>query len=124
MSDRLLLNILPKPIAEELMARLSAPSANSFDSTTILASNQQQQQHTPTDENAICNKSYYCIVQSHSCVTVCFADVCGFTALCLDVSAETLVRTLNGLFGAFDMLCLQHGVEKIKTIGNFCHCCG
>ena len=50
--------------------------------------------------------------------TVLFADVVGFTQLSLELSPAEIVETLNAVFSAFDRLAEQHGLEKIKTIGD------
>lgn len=52
------------------------------------------------------------------CATVMFADLCGFTQAASAVSAETLVGYLDDVFTGFDRLCEQHGVDKIKTMGD------
>ncbi len=51
-------------------------------------------------------------------VSVLFADIVDFTPFAETLSPEELVRLLDGLFTVFDDLCGQHGVEKIKTIGD------
>jgi class 3 adenylate cyclase len=81
-SERLLLNVLPGPIAERLK----------------------------TGENLI--------VDRFEAVSVLFADIVGFTTLSARTSPEALVTMLNELFSAFDQLAEQHGLEKIKTIGD------
>ena len=81
-SERLLLNVLPGPIAERLK----------------------------TGENLI--------VDRFDAVSVLFADIVGFTALSARTSPEALVTMLNELFSMFDRLAEQHGLEKIKTIGD------
>jgi class 3 adenylate cyclase len=81
-SERLLLNVLPGPIAERLK----------------------------TGENLI--------VDRFEAVSVLFADIVGFTSLSSHTSPEALVTMLNELFSAFDRLAEQHGLEKIKTIGD------
>jgi class 3 adenylate cyclase len=81
-SERLLLNVLPAPIAHRLK---SAPSV---------------------------------IAESVPSVTVLFADVVGFTSLSARLSPPELVTRLNELFTEFDRLAEEHGVEKIKTIGD------
>lgn len=81
-SDRLLLNILPQPIATRLK-----------------------------EEQSI-------IAEDFGEVTVLFADIVGFTALASILSPIELVDLLNQIFSAFDKLCEQHGLEKIKTIGD------
>ena len=58
------------------------------------------------------------VAQSHDEVTVLFADLCGFTPLAADLSATEVVELLNEVFCRFDELCAEHGVEKIKTIGD------
>ena len=81
-SDRLLLNILPKSIADRL---------KNGEST---------------------------IADSLPEVTVLFADLAGFTALAANVSSQDMVRLLDEVFSTFDMLALDQGLEKIKTIGD------
>lgn len=51
-------------------------------------------------------------------VTVLFADIVGFTELSTQISAADLVGILNVVFSRFDQLTQQHGLEKIKTIGD------
>jgi class 3 adenylate cyclase len=81
-SERLLLNVLPGPIAERLK----------------------------TGENLI--------VDRFDAVSVLFADIVGFTVLSQRTSPEALVTMLNDVFSTFDRLAEQHGLEKIKTIGD------
>jgi adenylate cyclase len=51
-------------------------------------------------------------------VTVVFADIVGFTPLAARLSPSEVVELLDEIFCGFDELALQHGVEKIKTIGD------
>ncbi|HWU89468.1 MAG TPA: adenylate/guanylate cyclase domain-containing protein, partial [Kofleriaceae bacterium] len=81
-SERLLLNVLPAPIADRLK----------------------------TGESLI--------VDRFEAVSVLFADIVGFTAVAQRTSPEELVTMLNDLFSTFDKLAEQHGLEKIKTIGD------
>ncbi|MBP9081122.1 MAG: tetratricopeptide repeat protein [Flavobacteriales bacterium] len=81
-SETLLLNILPKAVAEELKAKGEA-------------------------EAKLINQ-----------VTVLFTDFKGFTAMSERVSPEQLVKDLHECFSFFDQICEQHGLEKIKTIGD------
>jgi class 3 adenylate cyclase/HAMP domain-containing protein len=81
-SERLLLNVLPGPIADRLKAGESL------------------------------------IVDRFEHVSVLFADIVGFTALSAKKAPEELVGMLNDLFSVFDRLAEQHGLEKIKTIGD------
>lgn len=81
-SDRLLLNIIPKPIIERLKQDAAA-IADDFEEVTVL-----------------------------------FADIVDFTEISTQVSPIELVGLLNRIFSVFDQLAEQHGLEKIKTIGD------
>ncbi len=50
--------------------------------------------------------------------TVLFADIVGFTPWAQRTPPEQVVELLDGLFSTFDALSEQHGLEKIKTIGD------
>lgn len=82
-SEELLLNILPKVIADQLKEDRSEHLAEQFDHVTIL-----------------------------------FADIVGFTSLSAELSPRELVNILNEIFSTFDQLLENHGLEKIKTIGD------
>jgi adenylate cyclase len=58
------------------------------------------------------------IADRFDAVTVLFADIVGFTELAAGVAPEVLVGMLNEVFSRFDQLAEQHGLEKIKTIGD------
>jgi len=81
-SERLLLNILPRPIAE----RLKLGEKN--------------------------------IADNFAEATVLFTDFVGFTELSSTIGPKELVRRLNEIFSAFDQLCGEYGLEKIKMIGD------
>ena len=81
-SERLLLNVLPEPIAERLKA----------------------------GESPIADRA--------SDVGVLFADLVGFTPLSETMPPEELVEVLDEVFTLFDGLVAEHGLEKIKTIGD------
>ena len=80
--EELLLNILPKAIADRLQEGQSL------------------------------------IADSFSDVSVLFADLVGFTSFASQKTATETVKVLNQIFSEFDQLSLQHGLEKIKTIGD------
>jgi adenylate cyclase len=50
--------------------------------------------------------------------SVLFADLVNFTTLSEGLTPASLVSLLDELFTKFDHLAHQHGVEKIKTIGD------
>ena len=81
-SEKLLLNILPKSIANRL------------------------------------KNNDMCIADSFDCVTVLFADIVGFTQISANMPPADLVDLLNHVFSSFDQLAANHGLEKIKTIGD------
>ena len=81
-AEDLLLNILPKSIADRLKAQ-TRPIADHFGSASIL-----------------------------------FADVVDFTPWSERLRPEEVVGHLDLLFSHFDGLAEEHGLEKIKTIGD------
>jgi class 3 adenylate cyclase len=81
-SERLLLNVLPRPVATRL----------------------KEQEGVIADD--------------FPAVTVLFADIVGFTPLSQRLSASELVALLDRVFARWDALVADHGVEKIKTIGD------
>jgi class 3 adenylate cyclase/ligand-binding sensor domain-containing protein len=54
--------------------------------------------------------------------TVLFSDFKGFTGFSSLMDSDTLVHELDHFFRLFDELCDQHGLEKIKTIGDAYMC--
>jgi class 3 adenylate cyclase len=91
LSDRLLLNILPKEIAEQLKQ-----VTDSLENDTTAAA----------------------IAEQFDCATILFADIVGFTPLSAKLPARELVNLLNQIFSEFDRLAQQYDLEKIKTIGD------
>lgn len=58
------------------------------------------------------------LAERFDAATVLFADLVGFTLLAQRKTPEQLVELLDEIFGVLDGLAAQHGVEKIKTIGD------
>lgn len=50
--------------------------------------------------------------------TVVFVDIVDFVRLSATMPPSSVIIVLNRIFSAFDALCEQYGVEKIKTIGD------
>lgn len=50
--------------------------------------------------------------------TVLFADIVEFTPLANNLPAHEVVEILDDMFSALDRLVSEHGLEKIKTIGD------
>jgi class 3 adenylate cyclase len=49
---------------------------------------------------------------------VLFGDIVGFTSWCQDEAPEDVVAALHRLFLEFESIAHDHGVEKLKTIGD------
>lgn len=81
-SDKLLKNILPEEVADELKHK-GASEAKNFDMVSIL-----------------------------------FTDFKQFTEISETMSAKELVREIDVCFTAFDRICEEYNVEKIKTLGD------
>lgn len=58
------------------------------------------------------------LARSYQSVTVLIADIANFTRITTTMDPKQLVTILHELFHRFDRLADQHGVEKIKTIGD------
>jgi adenylate cyclase len=58
------------------------------------------------------------IADAYPHATVLFADISGFVALSKSLGPDRIVALLNELVRSFDELADQHGIEKIKTIGD------
>jgi len=58
------------------------------------------------------------VPKRHNNVTILFTDFKGFTELVASIPAITLVNELNDIFGRFDEIVEEAGVEKIETIGD------
>lgn len=89
-SELLLLNVLPRSIADRLKER---PEVTADGLTEVIA-------------------------DTFSEVTVLFADIVEFTKFSEGVSVEVLLGVLNDIFSRFDRIADERGLEKIKTIGD------
>ncbi|PPK88489.1 class 3 adenylate cyclase [Neolewinella xylanilytica] len=58
------------------------------------------------------------IPQRHEHATILFTDFEGFTEIVASISEIALVNELNDIFGRFDEIIDEAGVEKIETIGD------
>ncbi|XP_039280262.1 adenylate cyclase type 6-like [Nilaparvata lugens] len=61
-------------------------------------------------------------IQKHENVSILFADICGFTSLSDQCTAQELVRLLNELFARFDRLAQEHYCLRIKLLGDCYYC--
>uniref|UniRef100_A0A668AU79 Adenylate cyclase type 3 n=1 Tax=Myripristis murdjan TaxID=586833 RepID=A0A668AU79_9TELE len=100
--ERLLLSILPKHIADEMLQDMKKE-----------ASQKEMQQF---------NTMY---MYRHENVSILFADIVGFTQLSSSCSAQELVKLLNELFARFDKLAAKYHQLRIKILGDCYYCiCG
>lgn len=58
------------------------------------------------------------LARGYKNVTLMIADIANFTRITTTLEPKQLVTLLHELFHRFDRLADQHGVEKIKTIGD------
>ncbi len=58
------------------------------------------------------------IAEAHEHVVVLFTDIVGFVEMSNQLGAVRVVALLDDMFRQFDSLAAEHGVEKIKTIGD------
>lgn len=58
------------------------------------------------------------IADSHDNAAILFTDISGFVALARELGPARIVDLLNEIVSEFDALAAEHGVEKIKTIGD------
>jgi class 3 adenylate cyclase len=90
-SEALLLNVLPRAIAERLKDRAD--------------------EGTPGPDGRA-------LADGFPEVAVLFADLAGFTEQAGRTPPEALVATLDDLFSEMDALADRYGLEKIKTVGD------
>ncbi|XP_063696601.1 adenylate cyclase type 5-like isoform X2 [Culicoides brevitarsis] len=94
--EQLLLSVLPRHVAMEMK-------------NDIAGQPREEQFH----------KIY---IQRHENVSILFADICGFTTMSDQCTAEELVRLLNELFARFDKLAQEHHCLRIKLLGDCYYC--
>jgi class 3 adenylate cyclase len=82
-SERLLLSLFPKPIADRLK-----------------------------------NEAPTCIAEEYAAATILFADIHNFWTIAGALPPVKFIDLLNRVFSMFDRLADEHGVQKIKTIGD------
>jgi class 3 adenylate cyclase len=58
------------------------------------------------------------LAEQFEAATVLFADIVGFTPLSERLGPQRTAGVLNDLVSRFDALAAEHGLEKIKTIGD------
>ncbi|CAN9507449.1 unnamed protein product [Ophioblennius macclurei] len=97
--ERLVLSILPRFVALEMIADMSS----------------LEDELNPQEFHKI-------YIHQYRDVSILFADIKGFTQLSMNLSAQDLVQTLNKLFGRFDRLADEHHCLRIKILGDCYYC--
>ncbi|XP_034383026.1 adenylate cyclase type 8 [Cyclopterus lumpus] len=97
--ERLVLSILPRFVALEMIADMSS-----------------------LDDELNHHEFHKIYIHQYKDVSILFADIKGFTLLSMNLSAQDLVRTLNELFGRFDRLADEHHCLRIKILGDCYYC--
>uniref|UniRef100_A0A3Q1IBU6 adenylate cyclase n=1 Tax=Anabas testudineus TaxID=64144 RepID=A0A3Q1IBU6_ANATE len=97
--ERLVLSILPRFVALEMIADISA----------------MEDEVNPQEFHKI-------YIHQYKDVSILFADIKGFTLLSMNLSAQDLVRILNELFGRFDRLAEEYHCLRIKILGDCYYC--
>lgn len=93
-SEQLLLNLFPQSIVSRLKTLSERPGKHDIKNNSIVIADQYDE------------------------ATILFADLVNFTGLTKDMTPAQLVELLNQVFSRFDDLATQHGLEKIKTLGD------
>uniref|UniRef100_A0A0K0DH30 adenylate cyclase n=1 Tax=Angiostrongylus cantonensis TaxID=6313 RepID=A0A0K0DH30_ANGCA len=94
--EKILLSVLPKHIAYEVKDDMEGK-----------------------EKDQMFHKIY---IRKHENISILFADICGFTNLASEYTAEELVLMLNELFARFDALAAQHNCMRIKILGDCYYC--
>uniref|UniRef100_A0A671N4M5 adenylate cyclase n=1 Tax=Sinocyclocheilus anshuiensis TaxID=1608454 RepID=A0A671N4M5_9TELE len=97
--ERLVLSILPRFVALEMIADM-----------------------TSMDDDLDPQQFHKIYIHQYKDVSILFADLKGFTLLSMNMSAQELVRLLNELFGRFDRLAYEYDCLRIKILGDCYYC--
>jgi class 3 adenylate cyclase len=58
------------------------------------------------------------VVQKFKSISVLFADIVGFSKLCLAIEPSVLIELLNYIFTKFDLIIKEAGGHRLRTIGD------
>nr|XP_055042166.1 adenylate cyclase type 8 isoform X1 [Misgurnus anguillicaudatus]XP_055042167.1 adenylate cyclase type 8 isoform X1 [Misgurnus anguillicaudatus] len=97
--ERLVLSILPRFVALEMIADMSS-----------------------MDDELDPQEFHKIYIHQYKDVSILFADIKGFTLLSMNMSAQELVHLLNELFGRFDRLAEEYHCLRIKILGDCYYC--
>lgn len=111
LKENMIHSLIPKSIVERLI--------RDNDSNDKLDARRRSSQDTGNDIKSLFRPFNMSIKDN---VSILFADICGFTKMSSNKSAEELVDILNNLFQRFDLICKQNNCEKISTLGDCYYC--
>ncbi|EER11022.1 conserved hypothetical protein [Perkinsus marinus ATCC 50983] len=104
-SERLLMNVLPVSIIQQLKEIQDDQVKQSGGEAT-------------EEDTSLTHQMAMGFAEAYEHVSILFSDVVGFTKIGSDIEPEELVQLLNELFTMFDDIAEECGLEKIKTIGD------
>ncbi|GMS89568.1 hypothetical protein PENTCL1PPCAC_11743, partial [Pristionchus entomophagus] len=127
--DHMIQSVMPKKVADELLKdanELRRPSTSldstcrTSNATQTLNPDDPPDRLPPSVPNVRKFRPFTMNLMTD--VSILFADICGFTKMSSNKSADELVNLLNDLFGRFDNLCRLCEMEKISTLGDCYYC--
>jgi adenylate cyclase len=119
---------LPRPVEIGFFAlNVSAPLATAF--ALLVYFNRQRDIAQAASDNLLHNILPGAVVRQlklgrrriadrHDSATIAFIDFVSFTVFADRTQPERVVEVLDRAFSALDALAVEHGVEKIKTLGD------
>lgn len=125
LQERLLLSVLPRHVAMEMKADIAKkPEDTMFHKIYI------QRHENVRYSSRIAYFLSHCIslviVYEFNVFmllfSILFADICGFTSLSSQCTAEEVVKILNELFARFDKLASENHCLRIKLLGDCYYC--
>jgi len=133
----LLKSIIPKHIIQHLLEEKSSESHQlirqnsgivrqnsgfsrsvSFRRCTSFSSQDSDKYLEMSALRMITDKRVGAMAEHHKQVTVCFADIVGFTRISSESSPGDVMIMLNRLFSIFDDISEYHNIYKVETIGD------
>ena len=127
MTECLSYNAVERPIFEELDARLQRLTAETADITDTIRSHRLNQAQAGSDllydnfPKPVADQlrsGRKVEPESHSCVSIFFSDIVGFTDISSKLTPMKVSNMLDRLYNSFDDLSRTHDVFKIETIGD------
>jgi class 3 adenylate cyclase len=117
-SDKILKSVLPDHVVAKL---LLPPTRRSDDPASLVRRSSRDVAAAMRGEDGSGEFVGVSYSESHESVTTLFVELCGFSRTIAEGSGRESAETLSQLarlFGIFDEISEEHGVAKIKSIGD------